>query len=336
MQSFDLDRDVQEAHLDIDVTDAAALGEPATIAMTVTLPNRTGDQSVVCFAKPGAGFSRRYFTDALPGPARGAQAAWHAERGWVFVAGDHLGAGTSSSHDADRTASFGTLVDAAHAAEEVVLQRLRAGTLVPGFPPLADPLVLGIGHSMGGCLTVVQQAHHRTYHGIAVLGYSVLHLRTPSPPGRPAGLLPWRVRGAPEIVLNEPMIARDTRTSVEHFEDAAWSFFADDVDRELVRLHDPSAPWYSMQIPSVIGTVTTPGSVASEAAGVDVPVLLAMGDRDVVVDPAGEPRAYLSSPSIDLFVCPSMGHLHNFASTRELLWRRLDTWAAWAGAWRGA
>ena len=72
-----------------------------------------------------------------------------------------------------------------------------------------------------------------------------------------------------------------------------------------------------------------PGAIAPEAAAVLAPVLVAMGERDVIADPKGEPRAYLSARSVDLFICPRMGHMHNFAGTRELLWQRIETWAEW-------
>jgi hypothetical protein len=36
--------------------------------------------------------------------------------------------------------------------------------------------------------------------------------------------------------------------------------------------------------------------------------------------------------SVDLFICPRMGHMHNFASTRELFWRRIETWSDWVRA----
>ena len=72
-----------------------------------------------------------------------------------------------------------------------------------------------------------------------------------------------------------------------------------------------------------------------EAAAIRCPVLVGLGERDVLVDPRGEPRAYESSRSVDLFVCPRMGHMHNFAGTRELFWRRIETWAEWVRAARG-
>ena len=49
---------VRSVDLQIDVTDAAGLDEPAYIALTVTAPDALAADPVVCFAKPGAGYSR--------------------------------------------------------------------------------------------------------------------------------------------------------------------------------------------------------------------------------------------------------------------------------------
>ena len=135
---------MQILDLTIDVTEAARLGEPAHIAMTVHLPapEHLGPSPVVCFAKPGGGYSRHYYTVDLPGPARGAQAEWHAQRGWIFVSVDHLGVGDSSTgHDGNRL-DFTTCAAAAEAAEAELLRRLAAGDLADGFPAVSDPLRL--------------------------------------------------------------------------------------------------------------------------------------------------------------------------------------------------
>jgi hypothetical protein len=71
----------------------------------------------------------------------------------------------------------------------------------------------------------------------------------------------------------------------------------------------------------------TPGIVKVEAAAVAVPVLIAMGERDVCPDPHDEPSAYRSSRDVSLFVVPRMAHMHNFAGTRHLLWKRIESWA---------
>src|SRR5262249_11248987 len=140
---------MQVTDVRIDVTDAAGLGEPAWIAATVHLPvpERLAEPPLVCFAKPGGGYSRGYFTIDLPGPATGAQAIWHGERGWIFVSIDHLGVGESSLHEGARL-TYPVVTAANHAAEAEILARLAAGTLVAGYPPIAAPLKIGIGQSM--------------------------------------------------------------------------------------------------------------------------------------------------------------------------------------------
>jgi hypothetical protein len=56
---------------------------------------------------------------------------------------------------------------------------------------------------------------------------------------------------------------------------------------------------------------------------------MALGERDMVPDPRGELPAYRSARSIDFFICPKMGQMHNFAGTRGLLWQRIDRFAQW-------
>ncbi|HEY2332036.1 MAG TPA: hypothetical protein VGH94_08940 [Acidimicrobiales bacterium] len=114
----------------------------------------------------------------------------------------------------------------------------------------------------------------------------------------------------------------------------AWGFHYADVDAATLAADmergEQWPAWASATTPmAVASSCLTPGAIAPEAAAVLVPVLVAMGERDVIADPKGEPRAYLSARSVDLFVCPRMGHMHNFASTRELFWQRIETWSDW-------
>jgi pimeloyl-ACP methyl ester carboxylesterase len=334
-----------DLQLQVDVTGPADLGEPAHVALTVTVPDALGTEPIVCFAKPGAGYSRRYFTEDLPGPASGAQADWHAERGWVFVSVDHLGVGDSSQHDSERL-TYTPVAAASHAAEAEVLQRLAAGTLVDGLPKVERPVTIGIGQSMGGSLTVVQQGRYHGYDGIGVLGYSAVHTHPPTAPGAPPLVMAWLPRDAMPsggVFTNGPALAELDPALVAGPADMAWGFHYDDVDPDLVRrdLEDFPArrgnvpPWGSGTVPMTIALwCVTPGGVAAEAAAIRCPVLVALGERDVLVDPRGEPRAYMSSPSVDLFICPRMGHMHNFAGTRELFWRRIEAWADWVRARR--
>jgi pimeloyl-ACP methyl ester carboxylesterase len=339
--------------LKIDVTEIADLKEPAQVALTVHLPDPATlpPRPIVCFAKPGGGYSKGYYTEDLPGPARGAQAVWHAGQGWIFVSVDHLGVGDSSLHAAEKL-DYSTVAAANHCAEQSVLQALAEGTLAEGFAAIDSPLTLGIGQSMGGCMTIIQQGRYHCYDGIGVLGYSAVHTHPPTRPGTPAMVIPWLPRDTllqqPLNIVNAPALARAMTTDSEPPDGGAmaWGFHYDDVDPQIATddlahfargIHDPTNqqgftphPWHSLTTPGAIAqSCTTPGAVAPEAAAVTCPVLVALGERDVSADPRGELRAYQSSPSVDFYICPHMGHMHNFASTRELFWRRIQTWAEW-------
>jgi alpha-beta hydrolase superfamily lysophospholipase len=341
---------MQILELKIDVTEATCIGEATVVALTVHLPDPTvlAAEPIVCFAKPGGGYSRGYYTVDLPGPARGAQADWHAKRGWIFVSLDHLGVGESTLHDA-RKLDYTTVATANQAAEQEVLRRLAAGTLAAGFPQVESPIKIGIGQSMGGCMTVIQQGRYHCYDGIGVLGYSAVHTHPPTKPGTPPLVVPWLPRDTllsqPLVVLNMQALAQALATPLDA-NVMGWGFHYDDVDPAIVAMdlehfsrgiHDPSLqqghqpnPWNSLTTPGAVAqSCLTPGAVAPEAAAVIAPVLVAMGERDVIADPRGELRAYLSATSVDFFICPRMGHMHNFAGTRELFWRRIETWSEW-------
>jgi alpha-beta hydrolase superfamily lysophospholipase len=331
---------MQTIDLKIDVTEAAGLDEEAFIALSVHFPDPEAFTGVVCFAKPGGGYSKGYYTIDLPGPARGAQADWHANRGWIFVSVDHLGVGESSTHHDPNRLDYTTVSAAAQAAEQELLERLAKGTVLDGFPAVVDPLRLGIGQSMGGCLTVIQQGRFHCYDGIGVLGYGAIHTHPLVTPGEPPLVAAWRPRDTlhdePIVVVNGPQLAAaaDQVASTERWARMTWGFHYSDVDDATLAADmergDTWPAWASRTSPAgVASSCLTPGAIAPEAAAVLAPVLVAMGERDVIADPKGEPRAYLSARSVDLFICPRMGHMHNFASTREVFWERIETWSAW-------
>ncbi|EEA01846.1 conserved hypothetical protein [Burkholderia sp. H160] len=115
-----------------------------------------------------------------------------------------------------------------------------------------------------------------------------------------------------------------------------WDDVPEDIQKADLSRFEPASersecpPYGSTTFPDDMAQMAVcPGAVAPEAAAVRVPVLCALGERDVIGDPRGEQRAFLSTTSFDLYICPRMGHMHNFASTRELLWQRIQNWAEW-------
>jgi len=331
---------VRQIERRVDVTEAAGMGESLTTAATVTLPDpeALGAPPVVCFAFPGGGYCRRYFAFDPPGfPARGGQAGWHAERGWVFVSCDHIFVGESDSPSQPGLLTLEDVAAVNAATVEAIWSELVSGTIADDFPPLEGAVRLGIGQSMGGCLTIVQQGHHATYDGIGILGYSARHTVLAMPPGTPRAPAAYVPRGSPSVlVMGEPPTDAnpDFTSRADGLPISTWGFHYDDEAEDVVRADMVDYPargghppvWASATMPPCAVMMMSPGVVAPEAAVVTVPVLVAVGERDVCPRPMSEPTAYESATDVSVFVCPGMSHMHNFARTRERFWTRIGAW----------
>ncbi len=341
------DRYSRSVTLEIDVTDVADLGSQVQAMVTVVYPEQHAlrDQPIVAFALPGAGYNRHYFTFDMPGSATGGQAGWHAQRGWIVFAIDTLGVGEASLPDPAEL-DLKRLAAVNHAVVRDILARLAAGTISPALPPVSDPVVLGLGQSMGGGLTLVQQAHHDTYDAIALLGFSAVWTSTRKLPGSPPAGVPYlsrdaglprpdpRSHEARRAVAANPLLLRLQGNASLYPTKAetrvGWHFHFDDVpaevrERDLTFAGD-APPWRSDTIPGAVFHMLAPGSLGPEAAAIVVPVLSAFGERDVAEDPRMEHKAFRHAVDFSSFICPRMAHMHNFASTREILWTRIHHW----------
>ena len=300
---------------------------------TVYLPEQLPERVTVLFGFPGGGFGRKYYDiQALPGYS---QAEFHTAAGYVFVACDHLYVGDSARPEDPLALSFEDLAAANHATAVEVITQLRGGTLTPDVPPLEIVRTVAMGQSMGGCLLTVQQANHRTFDAVAFLGWSGIFTNFPTPEGG-RDILPLPPRGTDmhpiaDAVLGVVSPDVDQFRFCFHWPDVEPSLLAADIDSyrpfsDVVR-GDEASPWGSATTPPCALTMMTEGAVSAEAAAIDVPVLVACGERDVVPDPWAEPSAYRSSADVSVAVIPRMAHMHNFASTRERLWDRIAAFA---------
>ena len=293
------------------------------IAATVYLPaaDALARHPPLLALMPGGGYSRRYYD--LPGPGY-SQAAHHVQRGTIVVAIDHLGAGDSSAPPPELT-TLPAVAAANHAAVVAVASRLRAGTLAPGVPPADLGCVVGAGHSIGGHVLAAMQAAHRTFDGVAILGSSLVHMTIPvrrGAPGAPADGLPgadWEVGG---IDWGWAFHWQDTPVPAD-----LASLIAADIAAGLpTRTTAPE--WATVGYPGFTPESVLPGVIADQAARIDVPVLLAMAERDVCQSPAEEVAALKAATDIRVVVVPRMAHMHNFATTRTQIWDRLDEFVA--------
>jgi len=324
---------MQRVELRLDVNGSIALSGPLEIAATVFLPpaDALGEAALAVFALPGGGYSRGYYDLEFEGHRGYSQAQYQARRGSVFIAVDHLGVGASSTAHLDRL-RVEDIAAANDSAVRQVADRLRQGGLVPGYPALPRLCCVGIGQSMGGCITVIMQARHRTYEAIGVLGYSAIHTALPQPDeaafraglsggGRDAG----READVSRLSLQQASVRTANYVYPFHWEDVPRDILdADMAGGYPIRSQPP--PWGSATLPNCAIAMMSPGFIKAEAAAVDVPVFIGLGKRDIAMNPHSEPAAYPLSCDVTLQVVPRMAHMHNFASTRGLLWQRLGDW----------
>lgn len=312
---------MRRAELTVDVSDAVGCGERLHTAVTVTWPSSLPDRPLVIVAWPGGGYNRHYFDLQLPDLAGYSQAEHHARHGILTVACDHIGVGDSSVPISGLGHAALARANAATAAE--VLARLRQGAIAGDLAPLPALVAIGVGHSYGGLLLTMLQATQRTFTAVGMLGWSGVNTVIPVDPSHPllAGMYRTRVPG-----LEHPY------RPAFHYDDVPEAIVALDLDGYPARPEGaPQPAWATRFMPG--GPNAAPerppnGAItAGEAALIGVPVLVAVGERDVCPDPWAEPGAYRGSCDVTLTIVPAMGHAHNFASTRSILWERIEAWA---------
>jgi pimeloyl-ACP methyl ester carboxylesterase len=271
------------------------------MAATVHLPDpdRLVDPPAILVCLPGGGYNRRYFDLDIQGYS---QAEYHAGQGTITVALDYIGAGDSTIPPSAET-MMAAVASTTDEAVRAICARLSDGTLDPGFPPVGAATIIGIGQSMGGFAVVATQAAHHTFDGIAVMGASMVETQLPQPLGKAAVAIPPGTSVADAAAM---VVAGADWRYAFYWEDVSAAIVAADADGGLpIRMTAPE--WGSKTIPGMGTTLVLPGIIAAEAAMVDVPVLVAMGERDVCCAPMRELAAFASARDRAMLVVPRMG-----------------------------
>lgn len=301
--------------LSINVTDALAPevteGQRVRIGAWLFVPPDLDPSSrpAVVSLLNGGSYDKRYFHVQVPGQPGYSMAEYLAARGHIVVLPDHLGIGDSDRLPDGFKTTRQVAAAANHAAMEALYARLADGTLAKGLPPVPDFARIGGGHSMGGMQTITQQAQHRTYERVMVLGYTaagvhLFHEGQSFPAARP-----WEA--------DHPAYWRLDHASI------AESFHWDDVPPEVLRVDEELA----VDVPYRLSWESTQsGIVTADAARIEVPVFICLGERDVSPAPRDEPCYYAASSDITLTVLPRSGHCQSFASSRETMYARIDRW----------
>src|SRR5438270_3999956 len=157
----------------LDVSAQLPFDEPAHLAASIHLPDLAASvPRAVLICWPGGSYARAYWDMHVPGEPGYSFAEHMTAKGFLVLAADHLGVGASSKPiDGDRV-NFETMSAAAASFVAQVRSMLSDGSDALGGKPLDSVPVIGVGHSLGACLTVVTQARYRCYDALALLGFT--------------------------------------------------------------------------------------------------------------------------------------------------------------------
>ena len=294
----------------IDVTAVARLDQPATMAAEIVLPAHGVVPRLLLVCLPGGGMNRRYFDLATPsGEAEASFARAMAARGHVVALLDPLGIGESTRPADPYLIHPDAMAAAAAVVTRAILAELRDGTLADHLSPCPEIRSIGVGHSLGALLTMIQQAADPIHRAVALFGFQQR--------GLPA-------YASAEALALAPEVARARLI-------------------ELGRAHAPTA-FITLQAPPskraislalAMDIVLTPPSLMAllphmalpDAAAIRVPVLLAFGDGDLHDAPHAAVADYRSSRDVMLLVLADTRHNHFIYPSRTRLFERVGRWA---------
>lgn len=292
------------------------------LAVDVHVPAQLAQPAIAFVCLPGGGMSRRYYDLATGDDATSFSFVRQmTARGFVVATLDYLGIG-ESDRPQDGYALTPELLARANAhVTATVIERLRRGDGAPGLAPQPQLQTIGLGHSMGAMMTIVQQAAFGQHQAIALLGFSTRGL--PEYLSPEARAMDAAARRADVVRLARaafkdpyPMIQR-TPGSSELYASAR----ADPRAAEAIK------PALQPLLPVPSFTSMLPGNVAVEAARLEVPVLLGLGEFDMAGPPHQAPCAFTGSRDVTLQIYPGTGHSHFVFPVRMEVFSRIATWA---------
>jgi pimeloyl-ACP methyl ester carboxylesterase len=291
------------------------------VAVEVIAPAKPKPIALVCLA--GGGMNRRYWDLQAPGDDSYSFARQMAARGLIVVLIDHLGVGESSKPADSYALTAEVLARANTIATKQVLAKLGNGSAINRLGPIPKVTSVGVGHSMGAMLTVMQQAEARQHRAIALLGFST--------------------RGLPEYLMGEAReLASDIAAARREAVRLARAMFRENYP--YIGRSEQGATLYAGKAAEPAGVEAIkaarepllpvpafasmlPGNVAAEAARITVPVFVGLGERDIAGPPLEAPKAFTASPAVTFHLLPGAGHSHFLFPARRELYQRVADWA---------
>jgi len=251
----------------------------------------------------GATYNHRYWDAPTINGHSYSYASYMAAQRFAVLALDLLGTGESDKPDGDSL----TLAEAAHTVHQI-LQGLRHGSVLGR----SYRRIVLVGHSNGSLTSIYVQGVYQDADALVVTGWKHAPHALPLPPEAATAMMktPYvRIRGAVRSSLFYHLPAADP--AVVCYDDEC---LADEIARGQ----------FKDLLPVLMGDAGRSCSV-----NVKVPVLLQLGDHDVIAPSAlakEEPAYYPSAPSVTVQLIANIGHCFNLHLNNQNSWKGIAGW----------
>lgn len=190
-------------------------------------------------------------------------------------------------------------------------------------PALDGKDVIGVGHSMGGMMTVLTQARHNVFKGVTLLGSS-------------AGGLEWGLDENEKTYIDKPeAFERDLEAlTLNKFKvpfppgmggPSGKSITFGGENEEITK----QLRTVSCQLYAAGGMMSmTRGSFRDEVEAITAPMFFAFGDHDIGIPPEDAPKDFINAASTELMILENTGHNSFAFSSIHPLAEKLDHWAS--------
>lgn len=309
----------------IDVTRAVDLPGSHEIEARIIAPRHIQRPNpTLLFCVPGGFLTGGYYDLDVPGDPSYSFAASMAKHGFITATVDTLGSGQSSHPENGYQITVEHLADANHAAWTAIQDALVEGTLLSELDALPGLVSIGVGHSLGSCLTVVHQARNPCHRALLLYSFSTEGLAMYLSPedreymGDPAAARANLEKLARAHFPDGPYPGRASGDS----DDGGPAFSTGNADPAAVTALQGAGT----NLIGSAGLLTLfPGGFAAEARQVAVPVFVASGDHDLHTAQK-TPPAFPKSPEVIAYTLPNCWHCHFVAEKRAELWDRSARW----------
>jgi pimeloyl-ACP methyl ester carboxylesterase len=211
----------------------------------------------------------------------------------LVIAVDHINTGDSSLHPCAGDLLPHVVAQANAIAFEQLRSRAQTGELAPGLAPFRRGPQIGVGHSMGAMLAIIQQSRHHSFDALAVLGYGTTG---PIVSMNGAG---DTYRASVEDVLQLAETGALDERLVDRADPQLRHHFYEKVADEVIEADDQTVT----SLPGVTGLLSiVPFIVADHVSRLRCPVFIGLGERDSTPAHHDEAQADRSSRDITLFI----------------------------------